>query len=849
MAIAARQTSRNGTTGARPISPTATLSTLGRAPPLGPHSLSQSTSSTAAYWQHVETPRFSEDSRIRAPRESKKRPWPHSPDLEDARRREARPRLAGTTPRLLNGYLPSEANPWAGNEGRSGSRNDAERREAAHAVSTPVVSSTRGLEYSPTLSQINTSGRPPTPHARSDSESPIATRARDVGHANNNAQVETHSPRSQPMEVDREDALETEDARTREPSPQLNENTTREGKGKAKATHAEDSEESDYHEEEYEEGWNEQELAEARQRSLRQLLEDRSHNADRRRNGGPSGSSRMGEQRWGSASQPAGPSGTWRREDEEARVAHEFETHEWEIPSRNDYRRAGQHRENSLAHSEYRPLPNTRAAAYLDQTNPRRATSRADMLLPRRSPMSRMAGLQRPQSPPAMWSSPTQDHFYRGNQEADARPRPSQNGREWEEHDASRYVEREASRHVERNVSRRREDTRREEEQARPTEDREPRLHANEGERDWDEEEGEIMPTVLNARPGQADRAMAEPTEGFPRIHCDDPETRIRGMAMEWVEEIWSDPPNTTVLVDIFNYQNREDDAYNRRISETLRAYLERISGESGFDVVPPEADTRPNVRARDLPTMWAIRGLSPDGVARATRTHVWSFPGLSFFTFPRATTMPHWVCMLEGFLDGNVERILRAVKRELTEREMVKWIARMVRSNPSFHGYTTAEAIHAIISSARVEVIQMGNGNYLANVFIRPPTRDVHEWRDWVAELRSRRYRTFANGTGRVRHVVLCSGCRSVCHLSHICPFPRLRGWNGPDQGDGVFGERTRSERRGESPRRRGRGNGNARRGNDRESRGGSGRWTPKRRDDSKKGWRKDEGPRGGRR
>lgn len=96
-----------------------------------------------------------------------------------------------------------------------------------------------------------------------------------------------------------------------------------------------------------------------------------------------------------------------------------------------------------------------------------------------------------------------------------------------------------------------------------------------------------------------------------------------------------------------------------------------------------------------------------------------------------------------------------------------------------------------------------MGNGNYLVNIFIRSPTRNIREWRRWVTDLRSRRYRTFANGTGRVRYIAQCGGCHSVSHPPHLCPYPRLLGWNGPEQGEGVFGERRRADERARSLRR----------------------------------------------
>ncbi len=319
-------------------------------------------------------------------------------------------------------------------------------------------------------------------------------------------------------------------------------------------------------------------------------------------------------------------------------------------------------------------------------------------------------------------------------------------------------------------------------------------------EEDWDglldqevfEEDGEVLPSVLRQRGAEEDEAPTAPPEGgFPAIHRDDPEALIRGMSDDWVREIWSDPPNTGVAVDVFNYRFTEDDAHNRQVADALHWAFQQITGERDFDVVPPEPDTARRLRARDTPTTWMVRGLSTRGTARALSRRTWSFKCISFFTAPRSTPIPTWLFTLEGFLRGDARKIRAAILRALGDREMAGWIMEMVESNPDFAGIPLEDAVESIHHSVRVEVLQLGNGNYIANTFIRPPTRDPRIWRQWVADLRSRRYPSFAIGTGRVRYIAQCIGCHGVSHPVHLCPYARIRGWNGPRPGEGVFGER----------------------------------------------------------
>ncbi|KAI0697479.1 hypothetical protein C8T65DRAFT_698094 [Cerioporus squamosus] len=563
---------------------------------------------------------------------------------------------------------------------------------------------------------------------------------------------------------------------------------TSKGKGRATRLDSEDEGEDEQPEGKQDDGWNEAEVLEARQRSLRQLLRDRAGAVDHHQE------EDVFRDAWGSGvpydsdvpfsrsrvSGRAGPSGA-RQGAEEPRVAREFETQEWSASSglrRGFPAQSGVSRERSFL-----PLPNTRAEEYVRHRGGRTWADREMEQLPQRSPASQIGGLRRPAT--MAWQS--------RSMEAIRTPRPR----------APTILEGLADPFRMQEVE-----------------------HG-----EWDQQEdGELVPTIMQGGAYGEDRPTETPRGGFPLVHHDDPETRIRGMALDWVREMWGDPPHSVVMLDIFNYRASDDDSLNRRIEEAVRTNVQVTTGEVDFDVVPPEPEQDVSLRTRDRPTRWAIRGLTRRGVECMLERRVWSYRSITFFTSPRATSIPSWICMLDGFLNANVNRIRPAILRVLTERGMRTWIARMVAANPEFRGRETEDVVEQIIGSLRVEALQLGNGNYVVNMYIRSPTRDVREWRRWVAELRARRYPSFANGTGRVRNMVPCSGCRGTNHPTHMCPFPMIRGWNGPRPGEGVFGE-TRENSEGVRGGQQGRGqwNGDARRGAGRD-RGGRGfPWTPR--------------------
>ncbi len=570
-----------------------------------------------------------------------------------------------------------------------------------------------------------------------------------------------------------------DDAETWRDAPEAHSSDSKldKGKGKARAAPpASDGEEEDANPPAANCGdWSEAELAEARQRSLRQALNDRAF----LRSGAQLPSM--------SQTQGAGPSShrdTLPSEDgRDWGMRDDFPSHQpvHDVrttvsrpansgPASHSQERDRQEKGDSRyplrterEPSAFAPLPNTRAAQYMAE-NARRTRHSRSPTRPERAPLSHLPHLQQPRAHSALPDRSGRDRQLYGENI----PPPPVSER-W---DNSQYDD--------------------------------PMTHQDafcldqrDGSyNDWSEEEGELLPSALRDDAGSM---RLEPTEapegGFPMIYRDDPEAGLRGMATEWIREMWADPPNSVVFVDVYNYRYTEDDALNRRIEESIRRGIEHATGESGFDVVPPELEDGVRARVRDLPTLWAVRNLSPEGAARALAQRTWSFPYISFHTSPRTTGMTRWVMMLEGFLNDNERNIRAAILRVLEEPQMAEWMQRMVAANPELAGWPVERAVAAVTRTLRIETMQLGNGNYVTNVFIRSPTRDLREWRRWVAHLRGRRYRSFANGTGRVRYIAACPGCRSVAHPMHLCPFPRIRGWNGPEPGHGVFGERERND------------------------------------------------------
>ncbi|TFK81411.1 hypothetical protein K466DRAFT_604521 [Polyporus arcularius HHB13444] len=475
---------------------------------------------------------------------------------------------------------------------------------------------------------------------------------------NRSQDADTHADAPEPpMDVDQASEHGESSARS----------TARKSKGKTRATTAEidqlyeDAQDVPPERNEYD-AWDSRQLLEARQESLRQALRDRAgvpmygdpaHRDSQTDGAGPS---RVRRDLNGTQNGMAPAQLSAVREDF---ASHAYSHYPPQSSGRDQYRHNldGNNGYRDVAHgtprpsyegraqSEYVPYPNTRAADFLAG---RRMPQHH---LPQRSPFSRVRGL-RPPTPPGPSRRDAYERSASERQEYLPDLMQEENVREEQPHEEHAGLQ-----------------------HAADSNDWE-----GEVEEAWEQaqgrEEGEVLPTALWNNAPQADALPTPvPDEGYPAIHQDDPEAYLRGMAVAWLREVWNDPVNTDVLLRVYNYRYTEDDVLNRRVAEGLRRAFEQITGETDFDVVMPEPEEGANRRSKDLPTLWAIRGLTARGTEIATSRGTWSFQTISFVAMPRATPTQTWLFALEGFLEGNTQKIRNAVLRVLQEEDMQRWM------------------------------------------------------------------------------------------------------------------------------------------------------------------------------
>ncbi len=326
----------------------------------------------------------------------------------------------------------------------------------------------------------------------------------------------------------------------------------------------------------------------------------------------------------------------------------------------------------------------------------------------------------------------------------------------------------------------------------------------------WQEPKSARIPSILMKEESVEDTPVVVDSPHSDRwtVHQSDPEEMYAGMSMEWMKAIWGDD-KPSVLFTVFNYRFTKNRETNCHIETCVTSLTRQLTGETDFHVVPPDPEWRQELRPRELPYLWVIRGLSEEAAWEMVKAHVISTRGVSIITHPKTIGNPRFVCGLAGFLRPDVKTTKVAVLSILESAGMKKRLADLVRSSDRLGHLPIDKRVERVIESLDIRFMATKEDGYVANVYILPPTDDMDEWREWAEEMRACRFNVFLNGTGTARRAFWCGGCRGVDHEDQECPFTRMRGWKGP-----LAGEKSHSKYWGQNDqggRKPGRGRGNS--------------------------------------
>ncbi|KAI0355198.1 hypothetical protein OH77DRAFT_1377394, partial [Trametes cingulata] len=288
-------------------------------------------------------------------------------------------------------------------------------------------------------------------------------------------------------------------------------------------------------------------------------------------------------------------------------------------------------------------------------------------------------------------------------------------------------------------------------------------------------------PEAQPAAAPQSANFTPAPADGFLRPNFADPESLLAGLSQLRIAALQNEPPNSLVLVQIFNVNYPSPTMVNP-LTEDLLSAIGAITGERDPFIVPPEPDWSVPAARRALPRTWIVLRLSSESVERLVTQIVWSSPAITFFAYRREPAIPRFLFTLSGYTRDRDSDVFQAVWRVFSSTEVRDLTLELVQANPDFASVRPGDALNAILASLIMRVNRLSSGNLVAAVYCDSPTRSVQRWRDWRDQIGRNRFPTALNYTGFRRHFAPCDGCHANDHVTHLCPYPLdVPGWHAP--------------------------------------------------------------------
>ncbi|KAL1940321.1 hypothetical protein VTO73DRAFT_9273 [Trametes versicolor] len=127
---------------------------------------------------------------------------------------------------------------------------------------------------------------------------------------------------------------------------------------------------------------------------------------------------------------------------------------------------------------------------------------------------------------------------------------------------------------------------------------------------------------------------------------------------------------------------------------------------------------------------------------------------------------------------------ILKTVFAVFSGPDVFPHICHYVKTHPDYLGTNEVVAAHAILASLEVRVSPTETGGFRAAVFCDPPTIVPSCWSEWRGHVASIPFTNALNSTGYARYLEPCAGCHGEDHVTDLCPFQDVPGWNAPAPG-----------------------------------------------------------------
>lgn len=272
----------------------------------------------------------------------------------------------------------------------------------------------------------------------------------------------------------------------------------------------------------------------------------------------------------------------------------------------------------------------------------------------------------------------------------------------------------------------------------------------------------------------------------MPAIYDALPYSSLQHMDLDLVDE-WDNCPGGKLLAHPF-----DDEACNRDLHGVMHKIFTaaiEITKSPRVEVSPPRP-SRAAIEAGCTPTCFLIYNLTEDESKLLLERSVWSSRNITFHVTSFYPACPDFLFSIKGFATGHTDSVHQIVHSVWHDDATGSFLDSIIEDFPQGERASANQAISRFIASMWVTLLPVKkSGNILAPRFNVYATGSLvlrqAVWtrlRDYLA---GRVYASLMLGNGTTEITPYhCGVCRSIDHPMGLCPFPKIKGWNGPRKG-----------------------------------------------------------------
>ncbi|KAI0647703.1 hypothetical protein C8Q79DRAFT_1008118 [Trametes meyenii] len=269
-----------------------------------------------------------------------------------------------------------------------------------------------------------------------------------------------------------------------------------------------------------------------------------------------------------------------------------------------------------------------------------------------------------------------------------------------------------------------------------------------------------------------------------PGLYPRGPDNVMRGVRPDVVEWYNKLPPRTKLVVQPFN-QMRLDDHMRGQVATKLKAAAYEILGPNEMEVCAPLTRDEPREDG-EHPAGWMLYNLTDEQWEIFVAYPVYSLEELAFSTHPEPFAPSRYLITFVGLEDDTDENIVEAVREGFLMLSGITNLVDAIRGNrPRAQYEKTAREMAKnfdVVVNRDLAVSQARTARIWATVYCDPPCSG-RKWVEWRNTMKDMRIPRMSQINARVAPPMRCRTCHSAEHTVNLCLFPKIPGWQTPNE------------------------------------------------------------------